>query len=53
MHFSLRSAVNVVDVCSAEDKGVSAAMKSLVSVNQTCMNPPLLIGRYLLENSVP
>ena len=38
-------ATNIVDACSPQDQGLNAALKSLLAMNQTCINAPLLIGK--------
>lgn len=42
-------AANVVDSCSSQDQGLNAALKSLLTTNQTCVNAPLLLGKVEIE----
>jgi hypothetical protein len=36
--------LQILDTCSNSNKAVKATMKGLVSAEQTCIKPPLLLG---------
>ncbi|XP_065221668.1 uncharacterized protein LOC135846484 isoform X2 [Planococcus citri] len=47
---AMRLSANIVDSCSSNDQGLNAALRSLLTMNQTCTNAPLLLGFIGPEN---